>query len=65
MKRAALLLSLSVCVLLAPVNSPALGIGDDAPLFTAESDRGPISLESYLGEKYVILAFYIAINTPA
>ena len=65
MKRTALMLCLAVWVMLAPASAPALGIGDKAPLFTAESDRGKISLANYLGEKYVILAFYFAINTPA
>ena len=65
MTRAVLFLTLAVLLVLAPVNLPALGIGDEAPLFTAQSDKGQISLENYLGQKYVILAFYFAINTPA
>jgi hypothetical protein len=52
-------------VLLAPVGARAVGIGDKAPLFTAASDKGEVSLNNYLGQKYVIISFYFAINTPA
>lgn len=48
-----------------PAAARAVSIGDKAPLFTAASDKGEISLERYLGEKNVIIAFYFAINTPA
>lgn len=41
-----------------------LGIGDSAPLFTAESTRGTVSLEQYLGKQNVILIFYPGDDTP-
>lgn len=48
-----------------PGLSAAVGIGEKAPLFTAESHLGEVALGDYLGRKNVILAFYFAINTPA
>ena len=50
--------------LILPSMAHALGVGDKAPLFTAESTQGTISLESYLGQKHVVLAFYYADFTP-
>jgi peroxiredoxin Q/BCP len=47
-----------------PSISYSLNVGDRAPLFNAESTRSTISLESYLGQKNVILAFYFADFTP-
>jgi peroxiredoxin Q/BCP len=52
-------------MLLAPLAAQALGVGDKAPLFTAESNQGEVTLDQYLGKKNVVLAFYFAINTPA
>lgn len=52
-------------VFLPPLKAAAVGIGDKAPEFKAISDKGEVSLDSYRGQKYVILAFYFAINTPA
>ena len=43
----------------------ALSVGDRAPDFTAQSNRGEVSLADYLGKKNVILTFYFAIYTPA
>ena len=65
MSRAFLIILLAVGAVLIPMSAQALGVGDKAPLFSADSNRGEISLAHYLGEKYVILAFYFAINTPA
>ena len=48
-----------------PLSVYAVGLGDKAPLFTAASDKGEVSLNDYLGQKYVIISFYFAINTPA
>ena len=42
----------------------ALNVGDNAPLFNAESTAGTISLESYRGQKHVVLAIYYADFTP-
>jgi len=47
-----------------PSLSHALNVGDKAPLFNAESTEGTIGLESYLGQKHVVLAFYYADITP-
>jgi len=44
--------------------SHALNVGDKAPLFDAESTAGTISLQSYVGKKHVVLAFYFADFTP-
>lgn len=45
---------------------PAHGseVGDQAPLFTAESTAGKISLNDYIGNNHVVLAFYYADFTP-
>lgn len=47
-----------------PVLGAALEIGDEAPLFEAVSDKGPIKLIDYRGVKNVVLAFYFADFTP-
>ena len=47
-----------------PSVSGALNAGDKAPPFDAESTQGTISLRSYLGQQYVVLAFYYADFTP-
>ena len=49
---------------LTPSLSSALDVGDKAPPFDAVSTEGTISLESYLGKKNVVLAFYYADFTP-
>jgi peroxiredoxin len=51
-------------LLMVPSISRALNAGDKAPLFVAESTHGTISLQSYLGQKQVVLAFYYADFTP-
>jgi len=51
-------------LLVVPALSDALNVGDKAPPFDAESTQGTISLRSYLGQKYVVLAFYHADFTP-
>jgi peroxiredoxin Q/BCP len=43
----------------------ALSVGDQAPVFTAQTNQGEVSLSDYLGKKNVILTFYFAIYTPA
>ena len=65
MTRALLIVVLAVGASLMPIGAQAVSIGDKAPLFTAASNKGEISLANYQGEKYVILAFYFAINTSA
>ncbi len=47
-----------------PSIAHALNVGDKAPQFDAESTEGTISLQNYLGQKHVILAFYFADFTP-
>ena len=65
MTRALLFMFFAVGVALIPIGAQAVGIGDKAPFFTAGSNKGEVSLENFLGQKYVIIAFYYAINTPA
>ena len=66
MTRKMLLICLALGLVLAlPLGAHAVALGDKAPLFTAVSDKGEVSLEDYLGQKYVIIAFYYAINTSA
>ncbi len=57
------LLTLAV-LLVVPSVSDALNVGDKAPPFDAQSTQGTISLQSYLGQKHVVLAFYFADFTP-
>jgi hypothetical protein len=47
-----------------PAISNALNVGDKAPFFDAVSTEGTINLQSYLGQKHVVLAFYYADFTP-
>ncbi len=47
-----------------PSLANAVNVADKAPLFVAESTEGTISLQSYLGQKHVVLAFYYADFTP-
>ncbi len=47
-----------------PSVSDALNVGDKAPPFDAQSTQGTISLQSYLGLKYIVLALYYADFTP-
>jgi peroxiredoxin Q/BCP len=48
----------------APVLAAALETGEEAPLFEAVSDKGPINLFDYRGVKNVVLAFYFADFSP-
>ena len=65
MTRTLLIIFFAVGVALIPIGARAVSIGDKAPHFTAVSDKGEVDLKDYLGEKYVIIAFYFAVNTPA
>ena len=49
---------------LAPVFASALEVGDEAPLFEAVSDKGPVNLIDYRGQNNVVLAFYFSDFTP-
>ena len=51
-------------LVLVPVLGAALEIGDEAPLFEAVSDKGPINLLDYRGKQNVVLAFYFADFSP-
>ncbi len=51
-------------LLLLPSSSLALDVGDEAPLFTAESNQGEIALAGYKGKKHVVLALYFAAFSP-
>jgi len=58
-----LCLPLLFCLLLMPVASFALSVGDQAPAFTTPSSQGEISLADYRGKNHVVLALYFAIFT--
>ena len=47
-----------------PVLGNALEVGDAAPLFEAVSDKGPVNLVDYRGQKNVVLAFYFEDFSP-
>jgi peroxiredoxin len=47
-----------------PLRALALAVGEKAPLFTAPSTQGAISLSDYVGKKVVVLAFYFKDFTP-
>ena len=49
---------------LVPVLVNALEVGDEAPLFEAVSDKGPVNLVDYRGQKNVVLAFYFEDFSP-
>ena len=49
---------------LVPVIAAALEVGEEAPLFEAVSDKGPVNLIDYRGQKNVVLAFYFSDFTP-
>jgi len=55
----------ALALMFAPAAAQALGVGEKAPGFIAESNQGEVTLGQYLGKKNVLLAFYFAINTPA
>ncbi len=48
----------------AALPAAALNVGDRAPVFTAESTEGRISLGDFTGKAHVVLAFYYADFTP-
>ena len=52
------------CATLIPGMAAALDVGTPAPLFEAMSDKGPVSLQDFRGQKNVVLAFYFADFTP-
>ncbi|MEF3302654.1 peroxiredoxin [Paenibacillus sp. GYB003] len=41
-----------------------LQIGDQAPLFEADSTQGPVRLQDYIGKRPVVLIFYPMDETP-
>ena len=49
---------------LVPVLAAALEVGDEAPLFESVSDKGPVNLVDYRGQKNVVLAFYFEDFSP-
>ena len=51
-------LALAGVLLTAPLGAWALGVGDPAPGFEAESTAGKLRLADYQGKKNVLLAFY-------
>ena len=59
-------IGLVVLCLLFSLNSKAqLKVGDRAPDFALEDQKGQtIKLSDYLGKKTVVLAFYIKASTP-
>jgi len=59
-----LFLIIAVSLILAGSSGFALETGEKAPLFTAVSTHGTISLDQYFGKKNVVLAFYFADFTP-
>lgn len=56
--------TLLMALLAAAIPSHAVDVGDMAPLFTAESTGGEISLGDLLKKGNVVLAFYYADFTP-
>ena len=51
-------IALAGLLLAAPLGAWALGVGEKAPAFEAESTAGKIRLADYQGNKNVLLAFY-------
>ena len=51
------------CLLITPVTSFGLEVGDKAPAFSGESTHGTIRLSDFNGKKNVVLALYFAIFT--
>jgi len=49
---------------LSPIFASALEVGDEAPLFEAVSNKGPVNLLDYRGQKNVVLAFYFEDFSP-
>jgi len=63
MKRIPIVFFISL-VFLFPKLTAALEVGDPAPLFEATSNKGPVSLLDYRGQKHVVLALYFADYSP-
>jgi len=59
-------IALVILCLLLPLTSRAqLKVGDRAPNFALQDQKGQtIKLSDYLGKKTVVLAFYIKASTP-
>jgi hypothetical protein len=57
-------LAKSAMVALGSIGSHVPEVGEQAPLFEADSNQGTIRLADYLGKKQVVLAFYLADFTP-
>lgn len=51
-------------LLFATMTAQALEVGQKAPLFSAESTQGEVSLAAVLEGKVAVLAFYYAAFTP-
>jgi hypothetical protein len=64
MKKLAKGMLTATSLLFGAVTAQALEVGQSAPLFTADSNRGEISLAEVLEEKNAVLAFYFADFTP-
>jgi hypothetical protein len=46
-----------------PTVALSLDVGDKAPVFTAQSTHGEVSLSDFTGKKNVVLALYFAAFT--
>lgn len=64
MKKLAKGMLTATSLLFTAVTAQALEVGQSAPLFSAESNRGEINLAEVLEEKIAVLAFYFADFTP-
>jgi peroxiredoxin Q/BCP len=54
-----------LCLLFSLTSKAQLKVGDRAPDFALEDQKGQtIKLSDYLGKKTVVLAFYIKASTP-
>lgn len=51
-------------VIVRPMVSLAVNVGDTAPLFKGNSTQGVIELTDLIGKKNIVLALYFAIFTP-
>lgn len=57
-------LAKSAMVALGSMGGHVLEVGEQAPLFEADSTQGKIRLADYPGKRQVVLAFYLADFTP-
>jgi peroxiredoxin Q/BCP len=54
-----------ICLLFSLTSKAQLKVGDRAPDFALQDQKGKtIKLSDYLGKKTVVLAFYIKASTP-